>query len=123
VQSEKGKSKIFLYFFTRKLPATGEYVKYGAFHTGEVAYAYDNLSKVNRCPWEPIDHQLATTMSSYWANFAATGDPNGKGLPAWPVYNSKDCNVMVLGDKVEAKPLPGKGGLDFLVAKAEPKKQ
>ncbi|HVX49244.1 MAG TPA: carboxylesterase family protein, partial [Chitinophagaceae bacterium] len=52
IQAEKSKHKVFLYHFTRRLPATGEYVKYGAFHTGEVAYAYDNLDFVHRCPWE-----------------------------------------------------------------------
>ena len=40
-------------------------------------------------PWEPIDFELADQMSSYWANFMATGDPNGKDsngrpLPLWP---------------------------------------
>lgn len=117
VQAAKSKYKVYLYHFTRRLPATGEYVKYGAFHTGEVAYAYDNLSFVNRCPWQPVDHQLATVMSSFWTNFATTGNPNGKGLPEWPAYNTKDYSTMILGETQEAKPLPGKAGLDFLIAK------
>ena len=116
IQAEKSKYKVYLYRFTRKLPATGSYAKYGAFHTGEVAYAYDNLSFINRCPWEPVDHQLAKTMSAYWANFAATGNPNGKGLPEWPAYDTKDNITMVLGETQQAKPLPGKDGLDFLSA-------
>ena len=42
-------------------------------------------------------------MSSYWANFAATGNPNGKGLPTWPAYKEKTSErMMILGEKVEA---------------------
>ncbi len=84
VQSKNGKP-VYVYRFKRKVPAIGDYVKYGAFHTGEVPYAYDNLKFVNR-PWEPVDHKLAKVMSSYWTNFITSGDPNGKGLPAWPAY-------------------------------------
>lgn len=116
VQANGSKHKVYLYYFTRRLPATGEYVKYGAFHTGEVAYAYDNLDFVKRCPWEPVDHELAKTMSSYWANFAKTGNPNGSGLPEWPTYNTSNTPAQILGEKVESKPLPGKNGLEFLLA-------
>jgi para-nitrobenzyl esterase len=116
VQNKQGKSKVYVYRFTRKVPATGEYVKYGAFHTGEVPYAYDNLQFVNR-PWEDIDHQLAKTMSSYWVNFAATGNPNNTALPKWPQYDNDNKQVMILGDKIESAPLPGKDALDFLYSK------
>ncbi|PSR56456.1 esterase [Adhaeribacter arboris] len=116
VQSQKEKQKVFVYRFTRKVPATGEYVKYGAFHTGEVPYAYDNLKFVDR-PWEPVDQQLAKTMSSYWVNFITKGNPNGPGLPEWPAYNSSSSQIMILSDKPEAQPLPDKPALDFIAAK------
>jgi len=119
VQAGKSKHKVYLYHFTRRLPATGDYVKYGAFHTGEVAYAYNNLDFVKRCPWQPVDRELAKDMSSYWANFIKTGNPNGTGLPEWPAYTTSDNTTMILGEKVEAKPLPGKAGLDFLLAKGK----
>ena len=109
-------NKVYVYRFTRKLPATGQYVKYGAFHTGEVPYAYDNLKFVNR-PWEPADFQLATIMSAYWSNFITSGNPNGKGLPQWPAYNTSDKKIMVLGKKPAAEKLPDASALDFLYSK------
>jgi para-nitrobenzyl esterase len=27
-------------------------------------------------------------MGLYWIHFAATGNPNGRGLPAWPAYQA-----------------------------------
>ena len=108
--------KVYVYRFTRKVPATGEYKKYGAFHTGEVPYAYDNLKFVDR-PWEPADRELARVMSTYWANFVATGNPNGNGLPQWPVYTTTNKQVMFLDVKQQAKPLPDEAALDFISTK------
>jgi para-nitrobenzyl esterase len=115
VHAKESTHPVYLYRFTRKLPATGDYVKYGAFHTGEVAYAYGNLRFVERCPWQPVDYALEKTMLSYWANFVATGNPNGEGLPQWPAYTTKDNMTMILGENPVAKPLPDKKSLDFLI--------
>lgn len=119
IQSSHG-SKVYVYRFTRKVPGTGEYAKYGAFHTGEVPYAYDNLKFVNR-PWEPVDQELTKIMSSYWANFIKKGNPNGNGLPSWDEYNTTDKKVMMLGVKVESKPIPDAASLDFLYRKMSEK--
>jgi carboxylesterase type B len=55
--------------------------------------------------WQDTDKKLADTMSTYWANFIATGDPNGKGLPAWHTYNAKnDSQAMIFGDTVQFGP-------------------
>jgi para-nitrobenzyl esterase len=112
IASQQGK-KVYVYRFTRKVPATGEYVKYGAFHTGEVPYAYDNLKFVNR-PWQPEDHKLAEVMSSFWTNFIMTGNPNGKGLPDWPAYTTNDKKVMDVGITQRAVPIPDAPALDFI---------
>ena len=115
IQSQQGK-KVYVYRFTRKVPATGEYAKYGAFHTGEVAYAYDNLRFIDHRlrPLESVDTELARNMSSYWINFAESGDPNGQQLPRWPAYSGKDKQVMVFDTQTAAKPLPDGAALDFL---------
>lgn len=112
-QAMQGKTAVYVYRFTRKVPGTGQYAKFGAFHTGEVPYAYDNLEFVSR-PWEETDRELEATMSAYWVNFVKRGNPNGEGLPVWPAYKLKEKQVMMLGDTVAAKLIPDQAALDFL---------
>jgi para-nitrobenzyl esterase len=115
LQSARGKSPVYVYYFSRKLPATGEYVKYGAFHTGEVAYVMNNLKFLHR-PWEPADIQLADLMSDYWANFISRSNPNAKPLPDWPAFNKQDYQSMIF-DKLSGKQvLPDKDELEFMLS-------
>jgi para-nitrobenzyl esterase len=118
LQSERGIAPVYAYNFNRRLPATADYVRYGAFHTGEVAYALDDLKFLNR-PWEPADQPLADLMSDYWVNFVKTGSPNGKGLPEWPKYNNKTQQAMVFDATSGAKTLPDKDALKYMVGRAE----
>ena len=118
IQSESGKAPIYVYNFNRKLPATPDYVKYGAFHTGEVAYVMDDLKFLNR-PWEPGDFKLAATMSAYWANFIKYGNPNGKGLPNWPTYNDDSHQAMVFDLNTGSQHLPDKGELEYMLSKTD----
>ena len=114
LQAEKNKP-VYVYRFTRKLPATGEYAHYGAFHTGEVAYAYDNLRFISHQlrPLESADDALAHDMALYWANFIKTGNPNGNGLPQWPLFASGK-QIMLLGTTRQAHPLPDAADLETL---------
>jgi para-nitrobenzyl esterase len=118
LQSQQGKAPIYVYNFDRKLPATPDYVKYGAFHTGEVAYVMNNLKFLNR-PWEPADQPLATLMSSYWINFIKTGNPNGKGLPEWPKFDNQTQQAMVFDATSGKQTLPEKDALKFMVTRVE----
>jgi len=53
-------------------------------------------------------------MSSYWANFVTSGDPNGKGLPIWPRYGKDTRQIMELGDLPVARELPDGARLDLV---------
>jgi para-nitrobenzyl esterase len=90
----------YLYEFNHAPPAKENFPDYGAFHTSEVPYALHTLHTWNR-KWEQWDKSLEETMSSYWVNFAKTGNPNGAGLPKWKAYAAKKGFIMELGDQVK----------------------
>jgi len=115
MQTMTGKSKVYLYFFSRVPPGPAA-ASMGAYHSAEIAYVFHNTHRPGTRPWEETDHKLSDLMASYWVNFATTGDPNGKGLPAWPAFDTKSDRLMGLGDRVEVTPIPHKPALDFLDA-------
>jgi para-nitrobenzyl esterase len=45
-------------------------------------------------------------ISSYWVNFARSGDPNGTGLPECPAFEEDDQKVMGFDAAPSARPLP-----------------
>jgi para-nitrobenzyl esterase len=105
LQTRRGKSRAYVYYFTHEPPSVGNQPSRGATHTAEIQYVFSN-PPANR-QWTEQERLLAEVMSSYWVNFASTGDPNGKGLPAWPAYKDKTTSrAMILGPTVEAETAP-----------------
>jgi para-nitrobenzyl esterase len=77
----------------------------GAFHSDDIEYVFGALDSRPEMAVRPEDRVLSELMGQYWTNFAKTGDPNGPGLPKWPVYNAADnYQVMHLDATPEAKP-------------------
>ena len=119
LQARTAKSAAFGYHFRRQqpFPPGARYwdhatEKLGAFHTAEIPYVYDHLA-VRDWPWREEDRALANTMSSYWVNFAANGDPNDVGLPIWPRYGATSQEVMIFGDEARAGAMPDQDKFAF----------
>jgi para-nitrobenzyl esterase len=110
MQEKTGKSKAWLYQFTR-IPPGPESARYRAYHASEIAYVFGNLDAPH--PWESTDRELSSQMMSYWINFATRGDPNGKGLPAWPAYAEKSDQSITFGDKISVTSGLNRSALDF----------
>jgi para-nitrobenzyl esterase len=75
---------------------------YGAFHTSEVPFAYHTLAKWNR-PWQKRDYDIEKLMTAYWVNFISTGNPNGKGLPAWNPYDREKQTILVINETTQQR--------------------
>jgi para-nitrobenzyl esterase len=92
---------VWMYHFTRVPPGPWA-EELGAYHAAEIVYVFDGLGRSDR-PYTEVDQRVADAMSSYWVNFATTGDPNGEGLPPWPAWDSGSDRYMEFGDVIEAK--------------------
>jgi para-nitrobenzyl esterase len=70
-------------------------------HGGETPFVFDHDTWFS-VKLAPQDEGMAHEISTYWANFAKTGNPNGAGLPHWPRYR---VSTDVLMDFSEAGPV------------------
>jgi para-nitrobenzyl esterase len=104
-RAKTAKTKAWTYYWDHTLPGP-DADQYGAFHTSEVPYVFNSLAKSDR-PFTDADRKIAEMMSSYWANFATTGDPNGRGLPHWASVSDAPDRTMELGDTDKSIPIAG----------------
>jgi len=99
---EKAGGKAYLYHFTMTWP--GFVASLGAFHMGEMVFAFNNIElykNTRNVPFEEKHQSLANVMSAYWVQFAKTGNPNKKGLMEWPAYDSTKDQYIEFGEEVK----------------------
>ncbi len=101
LQAMTGHERVYYYNFRQQppFPIGSVYEGWRASHFAELWYVFDHLEQA---PWNstPSDQQLAAAISSYWVNFAKSGNPNGPGLPAWPPFSNGDNHVQYLVEPI-----------------------
>lgn len=106
LQTTKGKNPAYVYYFDHRTPQSPN----GASHADELPYVFRTLPPAAR----PEDVAMSELVSSYWTNFAKTGNPNGAGLPSWPVFTVAKQDALFLDAKSSARPLPNMQQLEAL---------
>ncbi|HVU33858.1 MAG TPA: carboxylesterase family protein, partial [Opitutaceae bacterium] len=101
-QRRTGGAPVYRYEFDQTLPVTRPGAEAVAPHASDIEYVFQMLSS-RRLPWRPDDRRVSDLMATYWTNFAKTGNPNGPGLPEWPVYDDR-LQVMHLQPRPFAAP-------------------
>lgn len=116
------KSKTYLYHFNRrpsyyadqKFTEQNPPANYGAYHSLEQVYFYNNLDRsAPPRPYDTTDRRIADAASSYLVNFARNGDPNGGSLVVWPEFTGASSQALFIGDSIAPAAVPFRPALDF----------
>src|SRR5687768_15157642 len=107
--------KAYVYTFTHEPPVEPPAPNLRATHAAEMIYVFNNLHAPRMIPdrssprlamESPKDRAIAEQMSSYWVNFAKSGDPNGKDstgktLPKWERFKDRNAAPQFIGESNE----------------------
>jgi len=121
-QVQRG-NQAYLYFFAQNPPGPAGQPPFPAAHAAEVPYVFNNVGELPLFPdrsdpklaaASAADLEVADRMSSYWVNFARSGDPNGAGLPAWQEHRVGESDrAIVLDANPASETLPTKERLEL----------
>jgi para-nitrobenzyl esterase len=115
LQSKRGTGKVYYYYFDRhpEYAAGSPEAGHGSPHGADVAYVFEHLDDIHRAV-TPEDALISDAMAAYWTNFAKRGDPNGKGVPAWPAFSDENPLVMYFAGTPHTGPVPSAESLRVL---------
>ena len=108
LQKQTGKSPVYMAYLAQKSDST-VYAKgnrRGAAHADDMMYLKGVFD--DKAEKYPQEKKVSDLMQQYWVNFAKTMNPNGEGLPNWPVYEEDKTTVMQFNNGASLIPLPNR---------------
>jgi len=106
-QASQGNAPVYMYYFTWRSPVRDGKLK--AFHTLEIPFVFENVDIGKPMTGTGQDrYALSDKMSRAWVAFARTGNPNHKGLPNWPAFNTDQRATMIFNNECKTINDPGK---------------
>lgn len=98
--SSRYQPKTFRYLFRQGTAA----------HADDTPYVFGNLPESATAD----DRRVSEMQMTAWTRFAATGDPNGDGVPAWPPYESGADAYLEIGSRARLHDHWRSEHLDFI---------
>jgi len=76
----------------------------GVAHQDDIAFVLQTLdTEKDLDPVTPLDWEKSKLISSYWVQFAKTGNPNRDGLPDWPAFDPDTAPILEIGDETSVR--------------------
>ncbi|WP_165190408.1 carboxylesterase/lipase family protein [Caulobacter soli] len=121
-KAAQGRAPVYVYNIAyrsnRKMDGTD--IELGAMHASDIPLVFNTVASPTTLAGDRADRFAAAgNISTMWANFARTGRPSAPGQPAWPAYDVKTRQTMVLD--VACAVVPDRFGAERRVwAKVDP---
>jgi len=102
LKSEQQGASVYMYIFSWESPVLDGVMR--STHCMELAFVFNNIEKCREMTSGTKNaYILADKMSDAWLNFAKTGNPATRTLPAWEAYYPEKGATMFFNDICEVK--------------------
>ena len=113
LKASQGGAPVYMYMFAWESPVMDGILR--STHCMEIPFVFDNALRHASMTGGGADAQaLAKKMSTAWANFARTGNPNAAGRPEWPAFTPDGGATMWFDNTCTVKNHHDRELLDFV---------